>query len=62
MNEQTNALTDSCINKFHELTNLFKAKNKQYGDKDQRSGDVDCLEKAAAYLRAALLEGESKDE
>lgn len=24
----------------------------------QCSGDVDCLEKAAAYLRAALLEGE----
>ena len=35
MNEQTNDLTDSCINKFHELANLFKAKNKQYGDKDQ---------------------------
>ena len=24
MNEQTNDLTDSCINKFHELANLFK--------------------------------------
>lgn len=35
MNEQTNDLTDSCINKFHELANLFKEKNKQYGDKDQ---------------------------
>ena len=35
MNDQTNDLTDSCINKFHELANLFKAKNKQYGDKDQ---------------------------
>lgn len=28
MNEQTNDLTDSCINKFHELANLFKEKNK----------------------------------
>lgn len=35
MNEQTNDLTESCINKFHELANLFKEKNKQYGDKDQ---------------------------
>ena len=35
MNEQTNDLTDSCINKFHELANLFREKNKQYGDKDQ---------------------------
>lgn len=35
MNEQTNDLTESCINKFYELANLFKAKNKQYGDKDQ---------------------------
>ena len=35
MNEKTNDLTESCINKFHELANLFKAKNKQYGDKDQ---------------------------
>ena len=35
MNEKTNDLTESCINKFHELANLFKEKNKQYGDKDQ---------------------------
>ena len=35
MNEKTNALTESCINKFHELANLFREKNKQYGDKDQ---------------------------
>lgn len=35
MNEQTNDLTESCINKFHDLANLFKEKNKQYGDKDQ---------------------------
>lgn len=65
MNEQTNDLTESCINKFHELANLFREKNKQYGDKDQLAnfrngamlqyGDVDCLEKAAAYLRAALM-------
>lgn len=34
MNEQTNDLTDSCINKFYELAKLFKEKNKQYGDKD----------------------------
>ena len=27
MNEQTNDLTESCINKFHELANLFKEKN-----------------------------------
>ena len=24
MNEKTNALTESCINKFHELANLFR--------------------------------------
>lgn len=35
MNEKTNDLTESCINKFHELANLFREKNKQYGDKDQ---------------------------
>lgn len=35
MNEKTNDLTESCINKFYELANLFKEKNKQYGDKDQ---------------------------
>lgn len=35
MNEKTNDLTESCINKFNELANLFKEKNKQYGDKDQ---------------------------
>lgn len=35
MNEKTNDLTESCINKFHELANLFRKKNKQYGDKDQ---------------------------
>ncbi|HAM93227.1 MAG TPA: hypothetical protein DCQ00_06985 [Phascolarctobacterium succinatutens] len=34
MNEKTNKFTDSCSNKFRELANLFKEKNKQYGDKD----------------------------
>lgn len=34
MNEKMNDLTESCINKFHELANLFRKKNKQYGDKD----------------------------
>ena len=35
MNEKMNDLTERCINKFHELANLFRKKNKQYGDKDQ---------------------------
>lgn len=28
MNEKMNDLTESCINKSHELANLFKEKNK----------------------------------
>lgn len=46
------------INKVDELVNRAQLAINDW----QCSGDVDCLEKAAAYLRAALLEGESKDE
>lgn len=48
---------EDSINKVDELVNRTQLAINDW----QCSGDVDCLEKAA-YLRAALMEGESKDE
>ena len=45
---------EASINKVDELVNHAQLAINDW----QCSGDVDCLEKAAAYLRAALLEGE----
>lgn len=49
---------EASINKVDELVNRAQLAINDW----QCSGDVDYLEKAAAYLREALLEGESKDE
>lgn len=45
---------ETSTNKVDELVNRAQLAINDW----QCSGDVDCLEKAAAYLRAALLEGE----
>ena len=39
MNEKTNDLTESCINKFHELANLFKEKNKHMVESNKQAAE-----------------------
>ena len=49
---------EASINKVDELVNRAQLAINDW----QCSGDVDCLEKAAAYLRAAMMEAEGKNE
>ncbi|WP_303712655.1 hypothetical protein [Phascolarctobacterium succinatutens] len=49
---------EESINKVDELVNRAQLAINDW----QCSGDVDCLEKAAAYLRAAMMEAEGKNE
>lgn len=49
---------EEAINKVDELVNRAQLAINDW----QCSGDGDCLEKATAYLRAALIEAEGKNE
>lgn len=51
-------IKEESINKVAELVNRTQLAINDW----ECSGDVDCLEKAAAYLRAALMEAEGKNE
>lgn len=57
MNTKEASINEASINKVDELVNRAQLAINDW----QCSGDVDCLEKAA-YLRAAMMEAEGKDE
>lgn len=58
MNTKEASINEASINKVDELVNRAQLAINDW----QCSGDVDCLEKAAAYLRAAMMEAEGKNE
>lgn len=56
MNTKEASINEASINKVDELVNRAQLAINDW----QCSGDSDCLEKAAAYLRAARMEVEGK--